>query len=176
MLAREQRVVCVFPSGRAIMLSRVAGFSSPRRRGETLGINHMAVFTQHGYLTLSSKFSFSQSCISFIYLLFTHQLFPKRIWDSCKNVPVCVCVRACGVCVCVGGGIYWKGSLKQDIGRENSDRMSLELAFPPQTPFLDKMYCLSSSLLSWPIIFQLCCTDSSGCFCSFSSLTRPLLF
>lgn len=82
LLAREQRVACAFPSGRDIMLSRVAGFSAHDRSQETLLINYMTVFTQHGFLTFSSKPLFSQSCISFIYLLFILPLFLKRIWDS----------------------------------------------------------------------------------------------
>ena len=72
-------MVCAFPSERDIMLNRVAGFSAQDRRGETLLINYVALYTQHGYLTLSLKFLFSQSCISFIYLLFILHLFPKRI-------------------------------------------------------------------------------------------------
>lgn len=72
-------MVCAFPSERDIMLNRVVGFSAQDRRGETLLINYVAVFTQHGYLTLSLKFLFSQSRVSFIYLLFILNLFPKRI-------------------------------------------------------------------------------------------------
>lgn len=47
------------------------------------------------------------------------------------------------------------GHLTWNIRRENSDR-SLELAFPPHVPFLDKISCSTSSSLPFPkIIFQL---------------------
>lgn len=103
LLVREQRVVCTFPSGRDIVLSRVAGFCSQGRRGETLLINYMAVFTQQGCLTLSSEFLFSQSSISFIYLLFRHHLFPKRIAAVGKYMRL------------YGEGLFWGGSQEQNF-------------------------------------------------------------
>lgn len=68
------------------MLSRVAGSSAHNRRGETILINYMPIFSQRGYLALLATLLFSQSCISFIYYYLYIIYFQREFETTEKNV------------------------------------------------------------------------------------------
>lgn len=79
------------------MLSRVAGSSAHHRSRETLLINYVVVLPSMG-ISLCRQCSCWVKAV-FIYLLFMHHLFPKRICDSWKKM--------CVGWMYVGGPLTW---------------------------------------------------------------------
>ena len=111
LLVREQRVVCTFPSGRDIVLSRVAGFSSQGRRGETLLINYMAVFTQQGF-SLCRQSSCLVKAVFLLFIYYLDIIYFQRELRQLENI--CVCMGR----VCFGEALRNR-TFEENILREN---------------------------------------------------------